>query len=133
MGKYIDRAERRVQYTCAQICVEVDLDVWILEAIKLRVVDWTHVQELDYKQLSFKCRHCHGYMHFSRSCKKKVEEEASKKKGEQRTQVQKTSLAKPGNNSKGNKVEIGSGSKPLGSKQQEVGAVLQGHFNSKQF
>ena len=30
LGKYIDRAERRGQYTCAQICVEVDLEVGLL-------------------------------------------------------------------------------------------------------
>ena len=29
LGKYIDRAERSEQYTCARICVEVDLEVGI--------------------------------------------------------------------------------------------------------
>ena len=33
LGKYIDRVDRRVQYTCAKICVEVDLEVGIPEAI----------------------------------------------------------------------------------------------------
>ena len=36
-GKYIDRAERREQFTCARICVEVDLEVGLPEAIKLIV------------------------------------------------------------------------------------------------
>ena len=57
LGKYIDRAERGDQYTFAQICVEVDLEVGLPEAIKLSVLGWTHVQELDYEQLPFKCRH----------------------------------------------------------------------------
>ena len=82
LGKYIDRVERREQYTCARICVEVDLEVGFPEAIKFIVADWSHVQELDYEQLPFKCRHCHGYGHFSRSCKKKVDEEDAKEKGE---------------------------------------------------
>ena len=74
--------ERREQYSRARICVEVDLEVGIPEVIKLTVAYWSHVQELDSEQLPFKCRHCHGYGHFARSCKKKTEEEADKEKGE---------------------------------------------------
>ena len=91
MGKFIDRAEIREQYTCARICVEVDLEVGLPEAIKLTVADWSHVQELDYEKFPFKCRHCHGYGHFSRPCKKKIDEEAAKDKEEQQKQVQKSS------------------------------------------
>ena len=71
LGKYIDRSEWRDQYTCARICVEVGLEVGLPEAINLTVADWTYVQELDYEQLPFKCRFCHGYGHFAKSCKKK--------------------------------------------------------------
>ena len=46
MAKYIDRGDRRDQYTCARICVEVDLEVGLPEAINLNVADWSHVQEL---------------------------------------------------------------------------------------
>ena len=91
MGKYIDKADRRDQYISGRICVEVDLKVGLPEAINLTVADWSHMQELDYEQLPFKCRHCHGYDHFARSCKKKVKEEVVKEKGDQWTQVQKTS------------------------------------------
>ena len=56
-GKFIDRDERREQYTCAQICVEMDLEVGIPKVIKLTVADWSHVQELDYEQFPFKCPH----------------------------------------------------------------------------
>ena len=101
LGKYIDRAERREQYTCARICVEVDLEDGLPEAIKLTVADWSHVQELDYEQFPFNCRHSHGYGHFAISCKKKVDKESTKEKVEQWTQVQKTSSAKKGNNSMG--------------------------------
>ena len=107
MGKYIDRVERREQYTCARICVELDLEVGIPESIKLIVTDWSHVQELDYEQLSFKCRQCHGYGHFSRSCKKKAEKEVVKEKGEQLTQVQKANTTKHGNSSKGKELKWG--------------------------
>ena len=89
MGKYNDRDERRDQYTCARICVEVDLEVVIPEAINLTVVDWSQVKELYYEKSPFKCIFCHGYRYFSRSCKKKVEEEAVKEKGDQWNQVQK--------------------------------------------
>ena len=51
MGKYIGRAERREQYTYARICVEVDLEVGLPEAINLTVANWSHMQELDYEQV----------------------------------------------------------------------------------
>ena len=37
LGKYIDRADKRDQYTCARICVEVDLEVGFPEPITLKV------------------------------------------------------------------------------------------------
>ena len=77
------------QYSCTRICVEVDLEIGLPEAIKLIVEDWSHVQELDYEQPPFKCRHCHGYGHFVRHCKKKVEDESEKSKGDQWTKVKK--------------------------------------------
>ena len=114
LRKYIDRADRRDQYTCARICVEVDLEVWIPEAINLTIVDWSHVQELDYEQLPFKCRFCHGYGHFSRSCRKKVEEETIKEKGDQRTHVKKTNSTKQGSKAKVHRGEMGTGNNPFG-------------------
>jgi hypothetical protein len=66
LGKYIDKADRKEQYSCARICVEVDLEVGLPEAIQLKVADWSYIQELDYEQLPFKCRYCHGYGHFVR-------------------------------------------------------------------
>jgi hypothetical protein len=70
LGRYIDRAEPRDQYSCARICVEVDLEVGLPEAIKLKVGTWQHIQKLDYEQLPFKCRGCHEYGHFQRNCPK---------------------------------------------------------------
>lgn len=94
LGKYIDQAVRRDQYSCARICVEVDLEEGLPEAIKLTVAGWSHIQELDYEQLPFKCRHCHGYGHFAKNCKKKAEEQAEKQNGEQWTLVQRSVQAK---------------------------------------
>jgi hypothetical protein len=54
LGKYIDKADRKDQYSCTRICVEVDMEVGLLEAIQLKVTDWSHIQELDYEQLPFK-------------------------------------------------------------------------------
>jgi hypothetical protein len=70
LGKYIDKADRKEQYSCARICVEVDLEVGLPEAIQLKVADWSHIQELDYEQLPFKCRYCHGYGHFAQALQK---------------------------------------------------------------
>ena len=48
LGKYIDRADRKDQFSCARICMEVDLEIGLLEAINLTISNWSHVQELDY-------------------------------------------------------------------------------------
>ena len=93
LKKYIDRVDRRDQYTCARICVEVDLEVGLPEAINLTVAGWSYVQELDYEQFAFKCRFFHGYGNFSRTCKKKIEEDVDKEKGDQWTKVQKANSA----------------------------------------
>jgi len=96
--------------SCAYICVEMDLEEGIPEAIKLTVSGWTHVQELDYKQHPFKCRHCHGHRHFAKHCKKKAEEHVDKQNGEQWTLVQKNARLKKGT-SKGNTIGVPSISK----------------------
>lgn len=96
LGKYIDQAVRKDQYSCARICVVVDLEEGLPEAIKLSVAGWTHVQELDYEQLPFKCRHFHEHGHFAKNYKKKIEEQADKKNEDQWTVVQKTARQKKG-------------------------------------
>ena len=42
------------------------------EAIKLKVDDWSHIQQLDYEQIPFKCNVCHEYGHFANRCTKIV-------------------------------------------------------------
>ena len=39
LGKYIDRSERKDQYSCARICVEVDLEIGLPEAINIIVAN----------------------------------------------------------------------------------------------
>eukprot|EP00253_Pinus_taeda_P026670 PITA_26670 len=68
LGKFIDKANNKDQYDYARIDVEVDLEVALPEAIKMKVGSWTHLQKLDYEQLHFKCRKCHVYKHFARGC-----------------------------------------------------------------
>lgn len=71
VGKYIDRSEpKENMHACARICVEVDLGKGLLEAIKIKVDQWTHIQQLDYEQLPFKCKVCHEYGHFANRCSK---------------------------------------------------------------
>jgi hypothetical protein len=87
LGKYINKDDRKEQYSCVRICVEVDLEVGLPKAIQLKVADWSYIQELNYEQLPFKCRYCHGYGHFARHYKNKAEEEVENLKGNQWTQV----------------------------------------------
>lgn len=69
LGKFINRAEpKSIMYSCARICVEVDVGKGISEAIKLNLDDWTHIQKLDYEQLPFKCKSCHKYGNFAKNC-----------------------------------------------------------------
>ena len=71
VGKYIDRFEpRENMHACARICVEVDLGKGLREAIKIKVDQWMHIQQLDYEQLPFKCKVCHEYGHFANRCRK---------------------------------------------------------------
>lgn len=81
LGKFIDKANSKDQYDYARICVEVDLEVGLLEAVKMVVGPWTHIQKLDYEQLPFKCRKCHVYEHFSRDFPTKGVEEKGKDEG----------------------------------------------------
>ena len=71
LGKYIDKAHPKDNYSCARICIEVDLEPGLPKEIKLVIGEWHHFQKLDYEQLPFKCRHYHEYDHFQKSCPKK--------------------------------------------------------------
>ena len=45
VGKYIDRCEpKENMHVCARICVKVDLGKGLLEVIKIKVDQWTHIQ-----------------------------------------------------------------------------------------
>jgi len=74
LGRFLDSTEPKGdQYTCARICVEVNLEKGLPEAIKLTLGEWSHIQELDYEQIPFKCLHCHVYGHFAKRCPKASE------------------------------------------------------------
>jgi hypothetical protein len=71
LGHFLDSvAPKGDQFTCARICVEVNLEKGLPEAIKLSLGEWSHIQELDYEQIPFKCLRCHDYGHFAKSCPK---------------------------------------------------------------
>jgi hypothetical protein len=94
LKKYMDHAKRRDQYSCERICVEYYLEEGLPEAINLTMAYWSYIQVLYYEKLPFKFWHCHGYGHFTMHCKKKVEEEVENSKGEQWTQVHKSTPTK---------------------------------------
>jgi hypothetical protein len=68
LGKFIDRVEPKDGLqACARICVEVDLEKGLPEAINLTLDNWSYIQKVDYEQFSFKCKVCHEYRHFAKS------------------------------------------------------------------
>lgn len=76
VGKYIGRCEpKENMHACARICVEVDLGKGLLKAVKIKVDQWTYIQQLDYEQIPFKYKVCHEYSHFANRCPKKQENE----------------------------------------------------------
>lgn len=89
VGKYVDRSEpKENMYACARICVEVDLSKGLPEAVKLQVDRWTHIQQVDYEQLPFKCKVCHEYGHFANRCTKfRSEDNASKEPPEEAWEI----------------------------------------------
>ena len=90
LGKYIDMASPKDQYACAHICIEVDLEAGLLEAMKLTVGNWSHFQNLDYEHLPFKCKGFHEYEHFIRNCPKKPEIQQDKAEGWKKVNRSKT-------------------------------------------
>ena len=57
-------------FSCARICVEVDPEKGLPEALNLSIDGWNHMHTMDYEQIPFKCKYCHEYGHFAKSCPK---------------------------------------------------------------
>ena len=65
LGNYIDKAEPKCHFlSYTRICVEVDLEKGLPQAINLYLDGWEHMQNVDYEQLPFKCDKCHEYGNF---------------------------------------------------------------------
>ena len=83
LGRFLDSVEPKGdQFTCARICVEVNLEKGLPEAIQLSLGEWCHIQELDYEQIPFKCLQFHAYGHFAKSCPKASEDAGPAKEGD---------------------------------------------------
>ena len=67
-------------FSCARICVEVDLENGLPEAINLSIEGWNNLQTVDYEQIPFKCKYCHEYRHFAKSCPKELDKSNSEYK-----------------------------------------------------
>lgn len=76
VGKYIDRCEpKEKMHACARICVEVDLGKGLPQEVKIKVDQWTHIRQLEYEKIPFKCKLCYAYGHFANRFPKKQESE----------------------------------------------------------
>jgi hypothetical protein len=53
------------------------------KSIKLTLDNWSYIQKFDYKQLSFKCKACHEYMHFAKKCLQKNSDQPEERPQEQ--------------------------------------------------
>jgi hypothetical protein len=51
-------------FACICICVEVDLEKGLLEAIQLTLDNSKHIQLVEYDHIPFKCKQFHGYGNF---------------------------------------------------------------------
>jgi hypothetical protein len=99
LGRFIDRVEPRDGLqSCARLCVEVDLEKGLPKEIHLILDGWSYIQTVDYEQLPFKCKYCHEYSHFAKSCPKATHEHPKNKAIEQWQQAKrKKATNKPGN------------------------------------
>jgi len=43
LGRYLDTAEIKDHISYARICVEVDIEIGLPKAIKLKIEDWFHI------------------------------------------------------------------------------------------
>ena len=60
LGKYVDKSEpKALMFSCAPICVEVDIEKKFPESINLSIDGWNHLQTMDYEQIPFKCKYFH--------------------------------------------------------------------------
>ena len=51
-------------FSYVRICVEVNLEKGLPEAVNLLMNGWEHMKKFDYEQIPFKCKKCHEYGHF---------------------------------------------------------------------
>ena len=116
LGKYVDKSKpKSPMFSCAQICVEFDLEKGMPESIMLSIDGWNHLQIVDYEQIPFKCKYCHEYGYFAKSCPKKFDKpnfEGPQEEGwnvENEKRSAKTTSAQephvPAKNAPGNKFE----------------------------
>jgi len=86
----------------------VDMEKGFQEEIQLVLDGWTYIQIVDYEKIPFKCKYCHEYGHFAKSCPKASQENPENKTSEQWQQAkQKRPVNKQGNPQPEQKITIG--------------------------
>ena len=67
LGIFINKVEPKGNIlSCSWKRVEFNLEKGLPKALQINLDGWSHLQTLDYEQLSFKCNHCHIYGHFAK-------------------------------------------------------------------
>ena len=70
-------------FSCSRICVEVDLDKGLQEAINLLMEGLNHLHIVYHEKVPLKCKVCHDYRHFEKFCLKISKNAAEKHLGEE--------------------------------------------------
>ena len=67
------------------------------EFVNIEMDGWEHYKKVSYDQLPFKCKECHEYRHFAKTCPKATQEEVEKtqKEGWKQTKKGKKSHGAP--------------------------------------
>ena len=123
IGKFVDKADNKTNYNCTRICVEVDLEAGLPEAVKLTVGTWTHYQKVDYEHLPFKCRSCQEHRHFQRNCPKNQTPEKEEAEGWKKVKKSKAVPKNKDPRSSQAKEQSQSNSRPLKEPLKEVAAT----------
>jgi hypothetical protein len=86
LGKYVKTSEATIKgrYTSyVRICIEMDVSGALSKAISMEFKDEEWIQNIDYEQITFRCRRCHEHGNLIRECPLNKRQEAVNPKTQQ--------------------------------------------------